>query len=113
MSPNLLRNISREKSPSDAVEVSRAPDPPGGAMSSPTSVIRDWRRGVGGAASDLTPSTLVGAEVRFRGLVSRNDLNGAFGKVKGWIEDRGRLEVRIMDRDGIEGERDVPVRAHG
>tara|TARA_B100000768_G_C11279627_1_gene377799 strand:+ start:291 stop:1505 length:1215 start_codon:yes stop_codon:yes gene_type:complete len=73
-------------------------------MSSPTSVIRDWRRGVGGAASDLTPSTLVGAEVRFRGLVSRNDLNGAFGKVKGWIEDRGRLEVRIMDRDGIEGE---------
>ena len=47
---------------------------------------------------------MVGAEVRFRGLVSRKDLNGVFGKVKAWFEDRGRLEVRILDADGIEGE---------
>ena len=47
---------------------------------------------------------MVGAEVRFRGLVSRKDLNGGFGKVKAWFEDRGRLEVRVLDADGIEGE---------
>lgn len=71
---------------------------------SPATVARvdGWRDWVDQTGPN--PSEMVGAEVRFRGLVSRKDLNGVFGKVKAWFEDRGRLEVRILDADGIEGE---------
>ena len=71
---------------------------------SPATVARvdGWRDWVDQTGTN--PSEMVGAEVRFRGLVSRKDLNGGFGKVKAWFEDRGRLEVRVLDADGIEGE---------
>ena len=60
---------------------------------SPATVARvdGWRDWVDQTGTN--PSEMVGAEVRFRGLVSRKDLNGVFGKVKAWFEDRGRLEA--------------------
>ena len=59
--------------------------------------------------ADASTHELVGCEVTLKGLNAKPDLNGRLGKVKAWLPDRGRLQVKLLDDDGLEDRREAPL----
>ena len=59
--------------------------------------------------ADASTHELVGCEVTLKGLNAKPELNGRLGKVKAWLPDRGRLQVKLLDDDGVEDRREAPL----